>query len=45
MAKPLDGMAKLAAAAPWQSAHPEVVLGALAWMAASVGMTAKFGFW
>ena len=39
--KPTAGIAKLAAAAPWHWAQLLVVLGALAWMFASVGMTEK----
>ncbi len=39
--KPAEGIAKLAAAAPWHCAQLPVVLGALAWMLASVGMVAK----
>jgi len=35
------GIAKLAAAAPWHCAQLLVVLGALAWMLASVGITEK----
>jgi hypothetical protein len=35
------GMAKLGAAAPWHCAQLVVVLGAFAWMLASVGMTEK----
>ena len=34
------GIAKLAAAAPWHCAQLLLVLGALAWMALSVGITA-----
>jgi hypothetical protein len=34
------GMARLGAAAPWHCAQLFVVLGALAWMAAMVGITA-----
>ena len=41
MLKPADGIAKLAAAAPWHCAQLLVVLGALAWMLASVGVTEK----
>src|SRR6266446_10491511 len=41
MLKPADGIAKLAAALPWHCAQLAVVLGALAWMFASVGITAK----
>jgi len=41
MLKPADGIAKLAAAVPWHCAQLLVVLGALAWMLASVGITAK----
>jgi hypothetical protein len=37
--KLLSGMAKEAAAAPWHCAQLLVVLGALAWMFASVGIT------
>jgi hypothetical protein len=40
MEKLAAGMAKEAAEAPWHWAQLEVVLGALAWMAARVGMTA-----
>ncbi len=43
MLKLAAGIAKLAAAAPWHCAQLVVVLGALAWMLASVGMTAKSG--
>ena len=39
--KPTDGMAYEAAAEPWHSAQPVLVLGALAWMLASVGSTEK----
>jgi hypothetical protein len=39
MEKLAAGMAKLAAAAPWHCAQLPVVLGALAWMLASVGIT------
>ena len=39
MLKFLAGIAKLAAAAPWHCAQLPVGLGALAWMAASVGIT------
>ena len=39
--KPAAGIAKLAAAEPWHCAQLAVVLGALAWMLASVGITAK----
>src|SRR5213079_1536775 len=39
--KPAEGIAKLGAAAPWHCAQFEVVLGAFAWMFASVGSTAK----
>ena len=35
-----DGMANEAAALPWHRAQLPVVLGAFAWMAASVGITA-----
>lgn len=35
------GIAKLGAAAPWHCAQFVVVLGALAWMFASVGITEK----
>ena len=35
------GIAKLAAVAPWHCAQLVVVLGALAWILASVGMTEK----
>jgi hypothetical protein len=41
MLKLAAGMAKLAAAAPWHCAQLPVVLGALAWMLASVGITEK----
>ncbi len=41
MLKLADGIAKLAAAAPWHCAQLLVVLGAFAWMFASVGMTEK----
>src|SRR5882672_3499525 len=41
MLKPADGIAKLAAAEPWHCAQLVVVLGALAWMFASVGRAAK----
>ena len=41
MLKFADGIAKLAAAAPWHCAQLPVVLGALAWMLASVGITEK----
>jgi hypothetical protein len=41
MEKPMAGIAKLAAAEPWHCAQLAVVLGALAWMLASVGITAK----
>ena len=40
MLKLAAGMAKLAAAAPWHCAQLLVVLSALAWMLASVGITA-----
>jgi hypothetical protein len=40
-AKFAEGMAKLAAAGPWHCAQLAVVLGAFAWMLASVGMTEK----
>jgi hypothetical protein len=40
MLKFADGIAKLGAAAPWHCAQLLVVLGALAWMFASVGSTA-----
>jgi hypothetical protein len=40
MLKLTAGMAKPAAALPWHWSHPPVVLGALAWMDASDGMTA-----
>ena len=36
-----DGIAKLGAAAPWHCAQFVVVLGALAWILVSVGITAK----
>jgi len=36
-----EGMAKVAAAAPWHCAQFTVVLGALAWIAVNVGITAK----
>jgi hypothetical protein len=39
--KPTAGIAKVGAAAPWHCAQLLVVLGALAWMFASVGITAK----
>jgi hypothetical protein len=39
IAKPAAGMANEAAAAPWHCAQLLVVLGALAWIAASVGIT------
>src|SRR6266850_5583057 len=39
MLNPIDGIAKLAAALPWHCAQLAVVLGALAWMFASVGIT------
>ena len=35
------GIAKLAAAVPWHCAQLPVVLGALAWILASVGITEK----
>jgi hypothetical protein len=41
MLKLAAGMAKLAAALPWHWAQLPVVLGALAWMLASVGITEK----
>src|SRR6266850_5479825 len=41
MLKPADGIAKLGAAEPWHCAQLVVVLGALAWMFANVGITAK----
>ena len=41
MLKPTAGIAKLGAAAPWHCAQLVVVLWALAWMLASVGITAK----
>ena len=41
MLKLVAGIAKLAAAAPWHCAQLLVVLCALAWMLASVGMAAK----
>jgi len=41
MAKFAAGIAKLAAALPWHCAQLPVVLGALAWMLASVGITEK----
>ena len=41
MKKLFAGMAKLAAAAPWHCAQLLVVLGALAWMLASAGITVK----
>jgi uncharacterized membrane protein YuzA (DUF378 family) len=41
MLKPTAGIAKLVAAAPWHCAQLLVVLCALAWMAASVGITEK----
>jgi hypothetical protein len=41
MEKLAAGIAKLAAAAPWHCAQLVVVLGAFAWMLASVGMTEK----
>jgi hypothetical protein len=40
MLKPTAGMAKLAAAAPWHCAQLLLVLCALAWMLASVGIVA-----
>ena len=40
MLKLAAGIAKLAAALPWHCAQLAVVLGALAWMLASVGITA-----
>jgi hypothetical protein len=39
MLKFAAGIAKLAAALPWHCAQLFVVLGALAWMLASVGIT------
>jgi hypothetical protein len=39
MAKLAEGIAKLAAALPWHWTQLPVVLGALAWMAASVGIS------
>ena len=39
--KPTEGIAKLAAAEPWHCAQLLAVLGAFAWMFASVGSTAK----
>jgi hypothetical protein len=39
--KPAAGIAKLGAALPWHCAQLAVVLGALAWMLASVGITEK----
>jgi hypothetical protein len=41
IAKLAAGIAKLAAAVPWHCAQLLVVLGAFAWMLASVGITAK----
>jgi hypothetical protein len=41
MLKPTAGIAKLGAAAPWHCAQLVVVLGALVWMFASVGITEK----
>ena len=41
MLKLADGIAKLAAAVPWHWAQFTLVLGALAWMLASVGSAAK----
>ena len=41
MLKPAAGMAKVGAAAPWHCAQLLIVLGALAWMFASVGITEK----
>src|SRR5450631_1024176 len=41
MLNPAAGIAKLAAAAPWHCAQLLVVLGALAWMLANVGITEK----
>jgi hypothetical protein len=41
MLKFAAGIAKLAAAAPWHCAQFALVLGALAWMLASVGIVAK----
>jgi hypothetical protein len=41
MVKLADGIAKLGAALPWHCAQLVVVLGAFAWMLASVGITAK----
>ena len=39
MLKLAEGMAKLEAALPWHWAQLPVVLGAFAWMLASVGIT------
>ena len=39
MLKLAVGIAKLAAALPWHCAQLALVLGALAWMLASVGIT------
>ena len=41
MLKLAAGIAKLGAAAPWHCAQLLVVLGAFAWMLASVGITEK----
>jgi hypothetical protein len=41
IAKLAEGIAKLAAAAPWHCAQLLVVLGAFAWMLVSVGITEK----
>jgi hypothetical protein len=41
--KPMRGMEKKAAESPWQVAHPAEVVGALAWMAVSDGVTEKLG--
>ena len=41
MLKFAAGIAKLGAAEPWHCAQLELVLGALAWMLASVGNTEK----
>jgi hypothetical protein len=41
MVKLAAAIAKLAAAAPWHCAQLALVLGALAWMWASVGSTEK----
>ena len=43
--KPLAGIANEAAAAPWHCAQLFVVLGALAWIALSVGLTVKPPTW